>query len=77
MESISEEIRDRVIRIEERQKSIASMLQDSLVSHSDTKQRVSALEAFKNKMIGIALAAGIFSTILWEIIRDRIIRHGG
>lgn len=71
MEPISE-IRERVIRIEERQQGISKMLESALGRHDTLNERVTGLEAFKNKILGVAILVGSGVGIFLDTIKNKI-----
>lgn len=51
-----------VARIEEQQKNVAEKLSDLAELITDTNRRVSVIEEFKWKIVGISMAVGIMSS---------------
>lgn len=72
-ENDSSEIKERLARMEERQKNISAMLEMSLSRYADLVNRVSALEVLKHRMLGMVAVAGFLFTIGWEIIKSKFI----
>ena len=66
------DVRDRVIRIEERQQGVLEMLQLSLSRYADLHNRVSSLENLRHRIIGMLAVAGIGLTLAWELIKQYI-----
>ena len=72
-ENDSSEIKERLARMEERQKNISSMLEMSLSRYADLVNRVSSLEVLKHRMLGMVAVAGFLFTIGWEIIKSKFL----
>ena len=72
-ENDSSEIKERLARMEERQKNISAMLEMSLSRYADLVNRVSALEVLKHRMLGMVAVAGFLFTIGWEIIKSKFL----
>jgi hypothetical protein len=72
-ENDTSEIKERLARMEERQKNISTMLEMSLSRYADLVNRVSALEVLKHRMLGMVAVAGFFFTIGWEIIKSKFL----
>ena len=72
-ENDSSEIKERLARMEERQKNISTMLEMSLSRYADLVNRVSALEVLKHRMLGMVAVAGFLFTIGWEIIKSKFL----
>jgi hypothetical protein len=66
------DVRDRVIRIEERQQGVLEMLQLSLSRYADLHNRVSLLENLRHRIIGMLAVTGIGLTLAWELIKQYI-----
>jgi len=66
------DVRDRVIRIEERQQGVLEMLQLSLSRYADLHNRVSSLENLRHRIIGMLAVTGIGLTLAWELIKQYI-----
>lgn len=58
-----------VARIEEQQKNVVDKLEDLSALITETKQRVTVIEEFKWKVVGICLAVGVISSILVPIVK--------
>ena len=69
------EVRDRVIRIEERQQGVIDMMQLSLSRYADLHNRVTALELLRHRIIGVLAVVGIGFTIAWELIKERLLNR--
>ena len=72
-ENDSSEIKERLARMEERQKNISAMLEMSLSRYADLVNRVNALEVLKHRMLGMVAVAGFLFTIGWEIIKSKLL----
>jgi len=72
-ENDTSEIKERLARMEERQKNISTMLEMSLSRYADLVNRVSALEVLKHRMLGMVAVAGFLFTIGWEIIKSKFL----
>jgi len=70
-ENDSSEIKERLARMEERQKNIGAMLEMSLSRYADLVNRVNTLEILKHKMLGMVAVCGFLFTIGWEIIKSK------
>jgi hypothetical protein len=69
------DVRDRVIRIEERQQGVIEMVQLSLSRYADLHNRVSSLEITRHRVWGMLAVAGLGFTMLWEVIKQRFIKE--
>ena len=72
-ENDTSEIKERLARMEERQKNISTMLEMSLSRYADLVNRVSALVVLKHRMLGMVAVAGFLFTIGWEIIKSKFL----
>ena len=72
-ENDSSEIKERLARMEERQKNISAMLETSLSRYADLVNRVNALEVLKHRVLGMVAVAGFLFTIGWEIIKSKFL----
>jgi hypothetical protein len=72
-ENDSSEIKERLARMEERQKNISTMLEMSLSRYADLVNRVSSLEVLKHRMLGMIAVAGFLFTIGWEIVKTKFL----
>jgi hypothetical protein len=66
------DVRDRVIRIEERQQGVLEMLQLSLSRYADLHNRVTSLENLRHRIIGMLAVTGVGLTLAWELIKQYI-----
>ena len=69
------DVRERVIRIEERQQGVLEMIQLSLSRYADLHNRVSSLELLRHRVIGMLAVVGIGFTIAWELIKERLLNR--
>lgn len=58
-----------VARIEEQQKNVVEKLEDLSALITETKQRVSVIEEFKWKVVGICLTVGILASLLVPVVK--------
>jgi len=72
-ENDSSEIKERLARMEERQKNISTMLEMSLSRYADLVNRVGALEVLKHRILGMVAVAGFLFTIGWEILKTKFL----
>jgi hypothetical protein len=72
-ENDSSEIKERLARMEERQKNIGAMLEMSLSRYADLMNRVNSLEVLKHRMLGMVALCGFLFTIGWEIIKSKFL----
>jgi hypothetical protein len=66
------EVRERVLVMEERQRAIMSMLEQSLSRYADLHNRVTSLETLRHKMWGMVAVIGFLFTIAWELVKSKI-----
>lgn len=64
------EVRERIIRIEERQQGILSMLSSSLQRSDAIEARVDSLEALKHRAFGVFAVLAMIFTMTWEVIKN-------
>jgi len=70
------EIRERLVRMEERQVQLYNMVETSLSNFADLSNRVSSLEALKHKALGMIAIIGGLMTLAWELIRESLFSKG-
>jgi hypothetical protein len=66
------EVRERILVMEERQRAIKGMLEQSLSRYADLHNRVTSLEALRHKLWGIVAVIGFLFTIAWELLKSKI-----
>lgn len=65
------EVRERVLIMEERQRTIMSMLEQSLSRYADLHNRVTSLETLRHKLWGMVAVVGFLFTIVWELLKSK------
>jgi hypothetical protein len=70
------EIRERLVRMEERQVQLYTMVETSLSNFADLSNRVTSLEALKHKALGMIAIIGGLMTLAWELVKETLIRKG-
>lgn len=66
------EVRERVLIMEERQRAIMSMLEQSLGRYADLQNRVASLETLRHKLWGMVAVIGFLFTIAWELLKSKL-----
>ncbi len=66
------EVRERILVMEERQRAIMGMLEQSLSRYADLHNRVTMLETLRHKLWGIVAVIGFLFTIAWELLKSRM-----
>jgi hypothetical protein len=66
------EVRERILIMEERQRAIMGMLEQSLSRYADLHNRVTMLETLRHKLWGIVAVIGFLFTIAWELLKSRM-----
>lgn len=66
------EVRERVLIMEERQRTIMSMLEQSLSRYADIQNRLTSLETLRHKLWGMVAVIGFLFTVAWELIKSKI-----
>ena len=64
-------VSERLVRMEERQMTLYSMVERSLAFHGDTANRVSALETLKTKVLAVAGVVGLACSMAWDVLKNR------
>lgn len=70
------EIKERLVRMEERQVQLYSMVEQSLSNFAELSNRVTALEALKHKAFGMIAVIGGIMTMTWELVKEALFRKG-
>ncbi len=64
-------VSERLVRMEERQMTLYSMVERSLAFHGDTANRLSALETLKTKVLAVAGVVGLGCSMAWDVLKNR------
>lgn len=64
-------VSERLVRMEERQMTLYSMVERSLAFHGDTANRLSALETLKTKVLAVAGVVGLACSMAWDVLKNR------
>jgi len=64
-------VSERLVRMEERQMTLYSMVERSLAFHGDTANRLSALETLKMKVLAVAGVVGLACSMAWDVLKNR------
>ncbi len=64
-------VSERLVRMEERQLTLYSMIERSLAFHGDTANRLSALETLKTKVLAVAGVVGLACSMAWDVLKNR------
>ena len=64
-------VSERLVRMEERQMTLYSMIERSLAFHGDTANRLGALETLKTKVLAIAGVVGLACSMAWDVLKNR------
>lgn len=64
-------VSERLVRMEERQMTLYSMIERSLAFHGDTANRLSALETLKTKVLAVAGVVGLACSMAWDVLKNR------
>jgi len=64
-------VSERLVRMEERQMTLYSMVERSLAFHGDTANRLSALETLKTKVLAVAGVVGLACSMAWDVLKHR------
>jgi len=64
-------VSERLVRMEERQMTLYSMVERSLAFHGDTANRLSALETLKTKVLAVAGVVGLACSMAWDVFKNR------
>ena len=66
------DVRDRVIRIEERQQGVIDMMTLSLSRYADLHERLCKLEVIRHRLMGMLAVAALGLTMAWELLKQYI-----
>ena len=64
-------VSERLVRMEERQMTLYSMIERSLAFHGDVANRLSALETLKTKVLAVAGVVGLACSMAWDVLKNR------
>ena len=64
-------VSERLVRMEERQMTLYSMVERSLAFHGDTANRLGALETLKTKVLAVAGVVGLACSMAWDVLKNR------
>ena len=64
-------VSERLVRMEERQMTLYSMVERSLAFHGDTANRLGALETLKTKVLAVAGVVGLACSMAWDVLKHR------
>ena len=73
------DLRDKVqnvsialVRMEERQMTLYSMIERSLAFHGDVANRLGALEHLRTKVLAVAGLIGLACSMAWDVLKNRL-----
>ncbi len=73
------DLRDKVqnvsialVRMEERQMTLYSMIEKSLAFHGDVANRLGALEHLRTKVLAVAGLIGLACSMAWDVLKNRL-----
>jgi hypothetical protein len=61
-----------IVRIEERQMTLYSMIERSLAFHGDVANRLGALEHLRTKVLAVAGLIGLACSMAWDVLKNRL-----
>jgi hypothetical protein len=61
-----------LVRMEERQMTLYSMIEKSLAFHGDVANRLSALEHLRTKVLAVAGLIGLACSVTWDVLKNRL-----
>jgi len=64
-------VSERLVRMEERQMTLYSMVERSLAFHGDVANRLSALEHLRTKVLAVAGLIGLACSMAWDVLKNR------
>ena len=64
-------VSERLVRMEERQMTLYSMVERSLAFHGDVANRLGALETLKTKVLAVAGVVGLGCSMAWDVVKNR------
>ena len=60
-----------LVRMEERQMTLYSMIEKSLAFHGDVANRLGALEHLRTKVLAVAGLIGLVCSMAWDVLKNR------
>jgi len=63
-------VSERLVRMEERQMTLYSMVERSLAFHGDVANRLGALETLKTKVLAVAGVVGLGCSMAWDVLKN-------
>ena len=64
-------VSERLVRMEERQMTLYSMIERSLAFHGDVANRLGALETLKTKVLAVAGVVGLACSMACDVLKNR------
>ena len=64
-------VSERLVRMEERQMTLYSMVERSLAFHGDVANRLGALETLKTKVLAVAGVVGLACSMAYDVLKNR------
>jgi hypothetical protein len=61
-----------LVRMEERQMTLYSMIEKSLAFHGDVANRLGALEHLRTKVLAVAGLIGLAGSMAWDVLKNRL-----
>jgi hypothetical protein len=61
-----------LVRMEERQMTLYSMIEKSLAFHGDVANRLGALEHLRTKVLAVAGLIGLACSMAWDVLKNRL-----
>ena len=61
-----------LVRMEERQMTLYSMIERSLAFHGDVANRLGALEHLRTKVLAVAGLIGLACSMAWDVLKNRL-----
>jgi hypothetical protein len=61
-----------LVRMEERQMTLISMIERSLAFHGDVANRLGALEHLRTKVLAVAGLIGLACSMAWDVLKNRL-----
>ena len=65
-------VSERLVRMEERQMTLYSMVERSLAFHGDVANRLGALEHLRTKVLAVAGLIGLACSMAWDVLKNRL-----
>jgi hypothetical protein len=65
-------VSERLVRMEERQMTLYSMVERSLAFHGDVANRLGALEHLRTKVLAVAGLIGLVCSMAWDVLKNRL-----